>query len=88
MVISLPLFLERMSDLLPAEKKQVLLNTLPRREAFKILYHLNRDNLCGDFRQDLKFRFSWNLLSPFLPHNLRQVSMLYIIVLQAMVLFN
>jgi len=47
---------ERMSGLLPAEKKQVLLNGLPRREPFKILYRLNCDNLFTDFHEDLSYR--------------------------------
>lgn len=54
---------ERMSALLPAEKKQVSLNVLPRREPFEILYRLNCDNLCADFHEDLDFRFSWGLTS-------------------------
>lgn len=55
--------LERMSVLLPADKKQVSLNILPRREPFEILYRLNCENLCADFREDLEFRFSWGLTS-------------------------
>jgi len=77
MVITLPVFLERMSGLLPSEKKQVLLNTLPRREPFKILYRLNCDNLFADFHEDLKFKFSWGRDSK---NSSQQVSMLYIIV--------
>ena len=56
-------FAERMSALLPADKKQVSLNVLPRREPFEILYRLNCDNLCADFHEDLEFRFSWGLTS-------------------------
>jgi len=33
-------------------------NILPRREAFEVLYHLNCDNLCSDFQEDLRFKFS------------------------------
>jgi len=33
-------------------------NILPRREAFEVLYHLNCDNLCSDFQEDLGFKFS------------------------------
>jgi len=92
MVITLPLFLERISGLLPAEKKQVLLDALPRREPFKILYCLNFDNLCADFHENLDFRFSWvrrSIISSFagkkanslaLTNYLQQVSMLYVIV--------
>ena len=92
MVIAFPLFLERMSGLLPAEKKQVSLNVLPRREPFEILYRLNCDNLCADFHEDLNFRFSWGLTSIIsrfagrranslaLTNYSQQVSMSYIIV--------
>lgn len=37
---------------------QVSRNILPRREAFEVLYHLNCDNLCSDFVEDLSFKFS------------------------------
>lgn len=50
---------ERMSSLLPDNKRQMYHNILPRREPFKILYRLNCDNLCADFHEDLEFRFSW-----------------------------
>lgn len=50
---------ERMSSLLPENKRQMSLNILPRREPFEILYRLNCDNLCADFHEDLEFRFSW-----------------------------
>merc|ERR1719201_167246 len=33
-------------------------NILPRRETFEVLYHLNCDNLCSDFQEDLGFKFS------------------------------
>uniref|UniRef100_A0A1B6EQB9 Dynamin-type G domain-containing protein n=4 Tax=Proconiini TaxID=565685 RepID=A0A1B6EQB9_9HEMI len=52
---------ERMANLLPSDKRQVSLNILPRREPFEILYRLNCDNLCADFREDLQFRFSWGI---------------------------
>ncbi|XP_014227750.1 transmembrane GTPase Marf isoform X1 [Trichogramma pretiosum] len=52
---------ERMSCLLPENKKQVSMNVLPRREPFEILYRLNCDNLCADFHEDLEFRFTWGL---------------------------
>jgi len=48
---------ERMSNLLPADKK--MLNLLPRREPFEVLYRLNCDNLCGDFKEDIGFKFSF-----------------------------
>lgn len=50
---------ERMSSLLPENKRQMSFNILPRREPFEILYRLNCDNLCADFHEDLEFRFSW-----------------------------
>jgi len=84
-----------MSGLLPAEKKLVLLNTLLQQEPFEILYRLNCDNLCDDLRENLKFSFMSRLFYPVrggnLPtptNNSQQVNMLYIIVLQAMALFN
>jgi hypothetical protein len=58
MVISLPLFLERMSGLLPAEKKQVSLNILPQREPSEVFYCPKWDNLSVDFQEDLDFKFS------------------------------
>lgn len=54
-------FTDRMANLLPSDKKQVSVNVLPRREPFEILYRLNCDNLCADFREDLHFRFSWGI---------------------------
>lgn len=54
---------ERMSTLIQSDKKQLSLNMLPRREPFEILYRLNCDNLCADFREDLQFRFSWGITS-------------------------
>jgi len=92
MVIALTIFLERMSGLLPAEKKQVSLNALPRREPFKILYRLNCDNLFADFHEDLEFRFSRvcrSIISSFagkkanstaVTNYSQQVSMLHILV--------
>ena len=92
MVIAFPLFLERMSDLLSAEKKQDLLNALPQQEPFKILYRLNCDKLFTDFDEDLSFRFTGvrrSVISNFdgkktksltLTNHSQQVSMLYIIV--------
>lgn len=50
--------MDRMTALLPTEKQTVSRNILPRREAFEILYHLNCDNLCSDFQEDLSFQFS------------------------------
>jgi len=50
--------MDRMTALLPPEKQTVSRNILPRREAFEVLYHLNCDNLCSDFQEDLSFKFS------------------------------
>ena len=50
--------IERMSALLPAERQQFSRNVLPRRESFEVLYHLNFDNLCADFQEDIRFKFS------------------------------
>lgn len=54
---------DRMSSLLPPEKKQATVKIMPRREPFEILYRLNCDNLCGDFQEKLEFRFSWGFTS-------------------------
>jgi hypothetical protein len=81
-----------MSDLLPAKKKQDLLNDLPRREPFKISYSLNCDKLFAEFREDLEFQYSRVCRSNIcifagkkanstpLTNASQQVSMLYIIV--------
>jgi len=50
--------MERMMALLPLERQTVSRNILPRHEAFEVLYHLNCDNLCSDFQEDLGFKFS------------------------------
>jgi len=81
-----------MSGLLPAEKRQVLLNALPRREPFKIFYHLNCDNLLADFQEDWGYRYygvrrsiisssaGKKAKSTALTNYSKQVSVLYIIV--------
>merc|ERR1712001_189084 len=48
----------RMTTLLPAEKQQISRNILPRRDTFEVLYHLHFDNLCADFQEDIRFKFS------------------------------
>merc|ERR1719383_1495177 len=50
--------MDRMTALLPLERQTVSRQILPRREAFEVLYHLNCENLCSDFQEDLSFRFS------------------------------
>ncbi|XP_025833775.1 transmembrane GTPase Marf isoform X3 [Agrilus planipennis] len=52
--------LERLEKLIPDEKKGTSI-ILPRRQPFEILYRLNCDNLCADFKEDLEFRFSWGI---------------------------
>nr|CAG4647674.1 EOG090X01A3 [Moina brachiata]SVE92854.1 EOG090X01A3 [Moina brachiata] len=52
---------ERVTSMLPAEKKQLGLGLIPRREPFEVLYRLNCDNLCADFTEDIEFRFSFGL---------------------------
>ncbi|KAF7994553.1 hypothetical protein HCN44_004025 [Aphidius gifuensis] len=51
----------RMSTLLPDNKKALTVNIMPRREPFEILYRLNCDNLCADFQENLEFRFSFGI---------------------------
>ncbi|XP_040568065.1 transmembrane GTPase Marf [Lepeophtheirus salmonis] len=50
--------IDRMTRLLPKERQQFSRNILPRRETFEVLYHLNCENLCSDFQEDIRFRFS------------------------------
>ncbi len=50
--------IERMTALLPVDRQQISRNILPRREGFEVLYHLHFDNLCSDFHEDLRFKFS------------------------------
>lgn len=52
--------IEKMSALLPEEKRNINLKN-PKREPFEVLYRLNCDNLCGDFHEQLEFKFSWGL---------------------------
>jgi mitofusin len=80
MFIALPVFLEQMSGLLPAEKKQVLLNVLPRREPFEVLYRLNCDEIFADFQVGMEFRVSSGLSGIDSTNYPKQASMLYIIV--------
>ncbi len=55
--------IERMTALLPVDRQQIGRNILPRREAFEVLYHLHCDNLCSDFQEDLRFKFSMGFTS-------------------------
>lgn len=56
------MFAERMARLLPSERQQQILNVLPRRD-FEVLYRLNCDNLCADFKENIDFKFSLGLVS-------------------------
>lgn len=47
---------KRMEKLIPENHKVASNILLPRRQPFEILYRLNCDNLCADFREDLEFR--------------------------------
>lgn len=49
--------------MLSAEKKQLGMGMIPRREPFEVLYRLNCDNLCADFTEDIEFRFSFGITS-------------------------
>ena len=59
------MFLERMTSLIPANKlphtNQHIIAARP--QPFEMLYSLNCQNLCGDFHEDLNFRFSWGITS-------------------------
>ncbi|KAF5292627.1 hypothetical protein FQA39_LY13960 [Lamprigera yunnana] len=52
---------ERVESLIPPSQRGMAGIITPRRQPFEILYRLNCDNLCADFREDLEFRFSWGI---------------------------
>lgn len=52
---------ERVESLIPPSQRGMAGVITPRRQPFEILYRLNCDNLCADFREDLEFRFSWGI---------------------------
>ncbi|KAK5645231.1 hypothetical protein RI129_006531 [Pyrocoelia pectoralis] len=52
---------ERVESLIPPSQRGMPGVITPRRQPFEILYRLNCDNLCADFREDLEFRFSWGI---------------------------
>nr|CAG4635946.1 EOG090X01A3 [Eubosmina coregoni]SVE69640.1 EOG090X01A3 [Eubosmina coregoni] len=54
---------DRVTSMLSAEKKQLGMGMIPRREPFEVLYRLNCDNLCADFTEDIEFRFSFGITS-------------------------
>lgn len=61
--LTLNVVVERVTSMLPSEKKQLGLGMIPRREPFEVLYRLNCDNLCADFSEDIEFRFSFGITS-------------------------
>ncbi|XP_043195918.1 transmembrane GTPase Marf-like isoform X1 [Amphibalanus amphitrite] len=55
---------ERMTQLVPEEKRHLVNSLLPpRREPFQVLYRINCDNLCSDFQEDIQFRFTLGVTS-------------------------
>ena len=80
MVIALPVFLERMSVLVPAERRQVSPNAFPGQQPFKILYRLSWDRLFADFHENLDLTYLWSYISSLSTNVSQQVSILYIIV--------
>lgn len=52
--------IDKMSTLLPEDKRNINVKN-PKREPFEVLYRLHCDNLCGDFHEQLEFKFSWGL---------------------------
>jgi len=52
--------IDKMSTLLPEDKKNINVKN-HKREPFEVLYRLHCDNLCGDFHEQLEFKFSWGL---------------------------
>lgn len=54
---------EKMSCLLPDNKRQTSIGLIPRREPFEVFYRLQCDNFCSDFHEDLEFRFSWGIMA-------------------------
>jgi len=52
--------IDRMSTLLPQDEQNIDV-TNPHREPFEVLFSLPCDNLCGDFHEQLEFKFSWSL---------------------------
>ncbi|XP_037085103.1 transmembrane GTPase Marf-like [Pollicipes pollicipes] len=54
---------QRMTRLVPDEKRHLVASLLPRREPFQVLYRLNCDNLCSDFQENIEFRFTLGITS-------------------------
>jgi len=52
--------IDKMSTLLPDDKQNINV-TNPKHGPFEVLYRLHCDNLCGDFHEQLEFKFSWGL---------------------------
>ncbi|XP_074655522.1 mitofusin-2-like isoform X2 [Tubulanus polymorphus] len=53
---------ERLLALLPEEQKQQITGLMPAGD-FEVSYRLDCRNLCGDFREDIEFRFSLGVTS-------------------------
>ena len=53
----------RMLALLGPQSQEMAASLLPRREPFEVLYRLNCDNLCQDFKEDVNFKFSLGVVS-------------------------
>ena len=56
------IFTERLSALLPEEQKLQIANLVPPND-FEVAYRLECRNLCGDFQEDIQFRFSLGITS-------------------------
>lgn len=53
---------ERMYSILPQHKRAAAAACIvPHQQPFEVLYRLNCDNLCADFQEDLRFRFSYGI---------------------------
>ena len=62
--------IERLTTLLPDESREHIHAMLPKRD-FELVYRLDCRNLCADFQEDIRFRFSLgitNLMRKFLGH--------------------
>ncbi|XP_059061755.1 transmembrane GTPase Marf [Achroia grisella] len=53
---------DRMYNILPSHKRAAAAACMvPHQQPFEVLYRLNCDNLCADFQEDLRFRFSYGI---------------------------
>ena len=63
------LFLERMLNMLPVDKRETVSKHLSSKQRFTVEYRLDARNLCSDFREDIEFKFSFsigNLISKYM----------------------